>query len=1424
MGTPAARVGDDVAHSNAMMGLLIGAALGAVLAVAVVATGGLAAVAAGALIAGGVAGGALAGEYAGAASLGPPTGKIMIGSPNVFINGKPAAMTNIAMAICAKEYGAPQPIAQGAATVFINGMPAARKNDKLVCSAVIVDGSGDVFFDDKTVQTLPITPEVPVWLNRTLQVVAIGAAVVGFAAAVVAVGFGVACVGLGASLLGGELGKEGGRALGEALGLSETATRALEGAGGFAGALLGGAAVGAGAQEGELGVNPEDTPTTSSDEACTGGCPISMHTGEELLTLEDFKWEGPLTLHWKRFYRTSQSGIDLQLGHGWLTPLDEWIEVNAAGGVTYHDREGRRIALPLPVDGGQGANIAEQLRIHRVGNDVRLNPKSGPDRLFRLGPGRCPLRAWQGPDGHRIDLVHGSSGVVESLRTSWGRALVIVREAGRIAHISPAAITPGGLRISGAPLVRYAYDGAGDLVAAFDRLDQGERYAWSRHLLARRTLATGFSFHFEWDSDGPGARCVRNWGDNGIYDYRFEWDRERGWSRVIDSRGGVTDYVHDGGGRLLRTTSPENLTFTYRYDDRGLLAEIVGPGGSVALYEHDAWGQVVKATDAAGGERRMAYDAAGRLVAYGDAVGNTTQWQHDGAGRTRQVVDARGGTTTYDFNAQGLLARVRNPAGQVRVLWWDEHARLVAELGYDGVRRLFRYDADDRMASVTTQEHRTRRYEWDAVGRLASYRNEGGIEVRLRWNARGRLTHWFDAQGRATEYRYRDGLGQPSERIDPSGHAVRYHYDSDRNLVGITNAKGERCELVRDKDARLVEQVGFDGRVQRFHYDEAGQLAARAEADGFAGDGSPRWKFTRLVHDPVGRLVEKIAPDGQSLRYRYDPAGRLLCASADDHDVELAYDEIGNVVSERQGAALLRHELDALGRRVGTVLPDGQSLSFEWNGRGRLAQVSLDGNPLSRHEWDQFAQEAQREQGDLVSRYAYDDGGRLVSHEAVDPGSVHGPLIGRHYARDALGRVSAVDDLRQGLTRYVYDPAGQLVDVQGVTPERFVHDPAGNLFTEGVGTVEGDRLLMQGDRHFSYDAAGNRIAERRGTGGQRVTQYEYDGLNRLCAVHTPRGTSRYRYDALGRRIAKTTPDGERHFVWDGVRLVGETPSGSMADARWYVYEPGSFRPLACIERGAGAKPSALELAFPALAAPRATPAQVYYYHLDEIGTPREMTDARGRVVWSARYRAWGALALAEIHEIDNPLRFQGQYHDVETGLHYNQQRYYDPSVGRFLNQDPIGLAGGLNAYSYVRDPLSWVDPRGLASEALLSQLGDNAGSRGVYRFTDSSGRTYVGSTTDQDFATRLDQHMGNDKLLPGDLDSVQTFPMDDASDQDIYDTEASEIVRNGGRARDGGTTSNDRAPPGTRDNFHDQDWLDNEKSQPSRFDAQQDCG
>ncbi|WP_236278075.1 RHS repeat domain-containing protein, partial [Pseudomonas poae] len=191
-----------------------------------------------------------------------------------------------------------------------------------------------------------------------------------------------------------------------------------------------------------------------------------------------------------------------------------------------------------------------------------------------------------------------------------------------------------------------------------------------------------------------------------------------------------------------------------------------------------------------------------------------------------------------------------------------------------------------------------------------------------------------------------------------------------------------------------------------------------------------------------------------------------------------------------------------------------------------------------------------------------------------------------------------------------------------------------------------------------------------------VSEYRYDCQHRLIAVKKPNGqTAHYRYDPFGRRISKTVDDKTTEFFWQGDKLIAEHHADRH---RSYLYEPDSFRPLALLD-GFG---------------PDAT--NPYHYQLDHLGTPQELTAPDGEIVWSAHYRAYGHISRLDVGKIDNPLRFQGQYFDEESGLHYNRHRYYNPDVGRYLTPDPVKLAGGINAYQYVPNPTGWVDPLGLS--------------------------------------------------------------------------------------------------------------------------------
>jgi RHS repeat-associated protein len=236
-------------------------------------------------------------------------------------------------------------------------------------------------------------------------------------------------------------------------------------------------------------------------------------------------------------------------------------------------------------------------------------------------------------------------------------------------------------------------------------------------------------------------------------------------------------------------------------------------------------------------------------------------------------------------------------------------------------------------------------------------------------------------------------------------------------------------------------------------------------------------------------------------------------------------------------------------------------------------------------------------------------------------------------------------------------------------------------------------------------------------------------------------------DALGRRIAKHDAFGSTRFIWEGMRLIEERRGSQVVtyvyepnsyvplariDAGGHSTQQGGLGTTADAVRGEPVEPQRTLVAakddvaqWEALKAPRnrdakqvapssgdghsdgRTLANVYYFHTDQVGLPEELSDQHGQIRWRAAYKTWGN-AISERWEAvnlagealgqraENPqqdntplqveqnLRFQGQYLDRDTGLHYNTFRFYDPDIGRFISPDPIGLNGGLNLQSMRR--------------------------------------------------------------------------------------------------------------------------------------------
>ena len=526
--------------------------------------------------------------------------------------------------------------------------------------------------------------------------------------------------------------------------------------------------------------------------------------------------------------------------------------------------------------------------------------------------------------------------------------------------------------------------------------------------------------------------------------------------------------------------------------------------------------------------------------------------------------------------------------------------------------------------------------------------------------------------------------------------------------------------------------VSWDGKITAYGYDAAGQLVQQTEYGQSTDKGRLKnrpetWHIHHFKRNILGQLIEKqsrkvSSRNGQSkdegisrTRFEYDPVtGNLTKARNQHSSVELAYDGLDRLIGETTvhngQSATVGYQYDPLGNRIRTILPDGRPIDYLYYGSGHLHQISLDGEVITDIERDKLHREIQRTQGSISSLYDYDPMGRLKSQRTIQNGTqtLHGkqnPLAGgavnRRYAYDKAGNLIQSADQRSGVLNYVYDKIGRIQEArnsQTGRSETFAFDPAHNILSDkiaegkgkGSNISSGNRLESYNGIEYTYDALGNLIYRQLPDGENQYYQYDLENQLVRAEIKKPVGNTEiwtYAYDPFGRRLSKerqdklawTSTDPKRtHFVWDGSRLLQEyTYKGSYT----YLYtDQDSYEPLAQVFDNA--KDGKQYLA---------------YFHNDQIGIPREMTDVHGNLLWYGEYTAWGRLkkdgrVYKNAHQ---PFRLQNQYYDEETGLHYNFFRYYESDSGRFINQDPIRLIGGDNLYFFSPNTQDWYDPLGL---------------------------------------------------------------------------------------------------------------------------------
>ncbi|MFL1416414.1 RHS repeat-associated core domain-containing protein [Pseudomonas fildesensis] len=1224
---------------------------------------------------------------------------IRSGSPDVFINGKPAARaagkiaavveapgdapayldiaegffsqlwrpavaTPVAGAVpspadkvdCNKHPPMPeQYVAEGSSKVFINGQPAARSGDRSTCEAKV-------------------------------------GAVKGLISSNVIIG--------GAPLVVREI--RSGKTPG--VGLAVTALLTLRGGGSKFFSKLPCMAVGGLVSWGTSQV-------TNAMTSAVVGSPNPVHsaTGAKILDGEDdldFALPGLLPIEWQRYHSSRDERRDGFFGASWSVIYEVFVEVDVhpEGGerLIYTDEQARQIDMGSITLGGAVFSAGEGLSVRRDTNgQLLIESVDGLYRLFEPTPGNpSHLRLSQLGDrnDNRILLDYDAQGRLGQLHDPFNDVRVELGYSqqwpGRVAHIDRLFADH-----SRETLVSYAYDTRGDLAEVRDTTGHLQRrFAYdSGQRMVEHQLPTGLRCYYEWACvEDTEWRVVRHWTDEGDH-YQFDYDLLAGITQITDGlqrvstrrwnpQYQITEYTDNLGQtwqfewnderQLLSATDPQAGQWRFSYDESGNLCDTQDPLGrieSTLWLEH--WSLPLVETDAAGQAWQYRYDQRGNCVRETDPLGHVTRYRHDAFGQVVEITDATGKSKTLRWNEFGQVTHHADCSGYPTDFKYDRRGHLRAVIDAFGEHVRYTHDPQGRLLHVEMPEDRTERYVRDTCGQLVAF---------------------TDAAGSTTRYQY-GRRGQIRQRIDAHGRQIEFRYDAYGRLQTLANENGERYRFTWDAADRLREQQDLDGSARRYTYDPLDNVSAVEYAPSPADEGpTPATSIIhRLERDAAGRLRVKTTDDGRT-EYTYDLHDQLTATTFTGNDghtqaLAFAYDPLGQLLTEQSAVGSLNHHYDELGNLTQSELPDGRWLNRLYYGSGHLHQINLDGRVISDFERDRLHREVLRTQGQITTRSEYDRGGRLRSRARRPTGHPRQLPAAqqKNYeydpANNLIGRLES--DQRQLLH---YDATGRIIATQDNTQgqrETFAYDAAANLLdgpqTSG-GLVRHNRLLTYQDKRYRYDGFG-RLTEKR-SAARGLQRFAYDAEHRLIEVRSRRGEREtvvnMTYDPLGRRIAKTEYDshgyplGETRFDWDGLRLLQEHRHSQTS---LYIYEDDGYVPLARVD-GTGEHQ------------------RVRYYHNDLNGLPEQLTEDDGKTVWQARYQVWGNT----VEEVREPyfvegqnLRFQGQYLDRETGLHFNTFRFYDPDVGRFTTPDPIGLAGGFNLYRYAPNPIGWIDPLGL---------------------------------------------------------------------------------------------------------------------------------
>jgi RHS repeat-associated protein len=957
------------------------------------------------------------------------------------------------------------------------------------------------------------------------------------------------------------------------------------------------------------------------------GEPINSFTGEVYNDFEDYK-DHDTSFVWERHYRSGWNLQDGPLGYGFRHFYQRALTFDDGHAVyETHDDEGVALARLdggsyQPADGfklSTNDGCSYELKTDRdetLEFELQAEPPSSA-RLVRYTTKDVDIYLFYAPNG-------SLRGFSEYRADAPIDTHLVYDTAGRIEQVLRGARGQRPLTVS-----RYVYED-GCLVEWHDPLGAIARFRYdSAHRMVQGTDRRGYSFH--WHYDGKTGRCVKSYGDDGLWGVEAKYEGTT--STFTEPDGGEWTFKHYPDGSIWYVIDPLGGVKQYVKDDRGRIARQIMPGGKTYEWLYNAEGKHI-----------------GRLDPFGyrcppeDAEPNPPNpLEHRGPETPMQWLFGRSlrrchpGSDAFPTAVRAVLSSLR-PASSI--------GSPMPKPAHDSVGRIV-----EQPYLGGSSEH----FKHDAEGNVVARQDPNG-----NWHTQ-EITSWnkIGAQKSAT------------------GAVTRYGYSHRGEVTSIVDGNGNVTKYLRDKRQRISTIVVNGVVLVSYAHDQHDSVVEERDAYGRL---LITYETTSLGLYSSAKLAE-----GEQYTYEYDAFGNITNASSSQHEIKQKYDAcrrthdlrdglgVAHVFRSRQlvttsyfGKFIVKYTSNAGGCQVQT--PDGSKHTFWFTDRATIVRQSGNGT---------------------CEAMCFDDAERLAARVCwthLDRAS-NQPSWQTRYRYDAAGRLLETIDSDVGRVEYAYDADGRMV--QQTDPdgsERYYrHDDADNLWYtprhHHIELLPGNLLSFSYIERFEYDARA-RLARRHQPDGS-VTSYVYDSSNQLIEVRWSNRVHVWRaaYDGLGRRLWREYGGEHTDFYWDGDRLAAEVaPDGKL---RIYIYSnEDALVPFlwldyaSCDARPESGMPHYL------FCTPNGMPLRV------------EDADGQV-VWSVATIDAYGEVIVTPSSTVALRLRFAGHFEDDFTGLFYNRFRDYDPGLGRYLQPDPLAQSGGINLYAYPANPLVSVDLRGL---------------------------------------------------------------------------------------------------------------------------------